>query len=126
MIRNYKWSIFSALVILYLSLANADALNRIPVIHFKGMDKLVHFCMYAFFTGVLLFENRKRIKQKVTIFIISLIPLFFGALLEILQSCLTTTRTGSVADLLFNIAGIIFSILVFLLLRKKAAPELIR
>ena len=126
MIRNNKWSIFSALVILYLSLASADALNRIPVIHFKGMDKLVHFCMYAFFMGVLLFENRKRIKSKSDILKISLVPLFFGALLEILQSCLTTTRTGSIADLLFNIAGILFSIIVFLLLRKNAAPELIR
>jgi|WetSurMetagenome_2_1015567.scaffolds.fasta_scaffold02763_4 VanZ family protein len=126
MIRNNKWSAFSALLILYLSLASADSLNKIPVIHFPGMDKVVHFCMYAFLTGVLILENRKRISGVASVFIIVLIPFFLGAILEILQSMITSTRTGSMADLLANTGGIIFSVLVFLLFRKKKQDNMVR
>lgn len=125
MIRNNKWSLLSVLLILYLSLANADSFNRMQVIHFAGIDKVVHFCMYSFLTGVMLFENRKRILSVSSLILLAAVPLVLGALLEVLQSLLTTTRTGSFTDFLANAAGISFSVIVFLLFRKKKEGRLL-
>lgn len=113
MIRKNFFSIITALIIMFLSLASAETFKKIPVYHFRGIDKVVHFCMYLIFTGVILFENRKTISRTGHLFLIALIPLFFGGLMELLQSWLTTTRTGSIFDLLFNILGILFSLLIF-------------
>jgi VanZ family protein len=52
------------------------------------------------------------------LFLISLIPFFFGALMELLQSLLTSSRSGSIYDLIFNLAGILFSVLIFLIIRS--------
>jgi VanZ family protein len=121
MIKKNILSICTAIVILYLSLASAGTLNKIPMIKFEGMDKVVHFIMYSVFTGVILFENRKRIKRNGSLFLIALIPLLFGGLLEILQAYLTTSRSGNIPDFLFNMAGIVFSVLIFLIARKPRA-----
>jgi len=56
---------------------------------------------------------------------ISLIPLFYGALMELLQSWLTVSRTGSLTDLLSNLAGITVSIIICLVI-KPIRKELIK
>lgn len=117
MIRKNILSISTALAILYLSLASSETLNKIPVFHFQGMDKIVHFGMYSVFMGIILFENRKRINPGKQLLFVALIPLFFGAMLELLQSWLTTSRTGSIYDLIANLTGILFSVTVYLLLK---------
>ncbi len=113
MIRKNILSILTALAILYLSLASSETINKIPVFHFQGEDKIVHFVMYAFFTGILLYENRNRIETGHRLIIIALIPFIFGASLELMQSLFTTTRGGSIFDLLSNLAGILFSVIIY-------------
>lgn len=113
MIRKNILSISTALVILYLSLASSESLNKIPVLHFQGEDKIVHFIMYAFFTGILLYENRFRIETTSHLVMIALIPVFFGGLLELMQSLLTSSRSGSIFDLFFNVSGILFSVIIY-------------
>jgi VanZ family protein len=63
--------------------------------------------------GVLLYENRKRINTGRRLALVVLIPFIFGAVLELMQSWLTTSRTGSIYDLLFNLFGILFSIGIY-------------
>ena len=87
--------------------------------HFRGMDKVVHFGMYAVFMGVLLYENRKRINTGRRIALVALIPFLFGAMLEFMQSWLTISRTGSIYDLLFNLCGILFSVGIYLLVMNS-------
>jgi VanZ family protein len=118
MIRRNKFSIIIAFIIIILSLTSSAELQKIPIIHFKGIDKVIHFIMYFVFMSVILFENRKRVERSVNLFLIALIPFFFGALMELLQSLLTLSRSGSIYDLTFNLAGILFSILVFLIIRS--------
>jgi len=113
MLRKNILSISVALVILYLNLASSETFNKIPVFHFRGEDKVVHFGMYAVFMGVLLYENRKRINTGRRLALVVLIPFIFGAVLELMQSWLTTSRTGSIYDLLFNLFGILFSIGIY-------------
>jgi VanZ like family. len=118
MIRKNILSISAGLIILYLSLASSETFNKIHVFHFRGMDKVVHFAMYAVFTGVILYENRKRIQTAGNLFFAAFMPFIFGAILELLQSLITTTRTGSIYDLLCNLLGIVFSVVIYLLVRN--------
>lgn len=118
MVRRNKFSIIIAFAILILSLTSSEELQKISNIHFKGMDKVIHFVMYFVFMSVILFENRKRVGRTGNLFLIALVPFFFGALMELLQSLLTSSRSGSIYDLIFNFAGILFAILVFLIIKS--------
>jgi VanZ family protein len=126
MIKRNIFSILVALIILYLSLANAHTFDKVSsIIDFPNIDKVVHFGMYFSLMMVLVFENRKIIKGFRNLFIIGLIPFSFGILMEILQATLTVTRTGSVFDALANGAGILVSIFLWLLI-KPLKKEIIR
>jgi VanZ family protein len=70
--------------------------------------------MYFGLMSVIIFENRKTIKNTRQLYLIALIPLFYGILIEILQATLTTTRTGSFFDAIFNLAGILVSLVLWL------------
>jgi VanZ family protein len=118
MVRRNKFSIIIAFIIIILSLTSSEELQKISIIHFKGMDKVIHLIMYFVFMSVILFENRKIVGRTGNLFLIALIPFFFGALMELLQSLLTSSRSGSIYDLIFNLAGILFSILIFLIIRS--------
>ncbi len=125
MIKKNIFSILAALGILYLSLSGAETYDRITIFSFPGVDYIVHFLMYFVFMSVIVFEHRKGINKIRFLFLVSLIPLFYGALMELLQSWLTVSRTGSLADLFFNLAGIVFSVFVCLVI-KPIRKELIR
>ena len=102
-----------------------DTFDKVTFFNFPGSDKIVHFCMYFGFMSVIIFENRKTIKSTGQLFLIALIPFFYGVLMEILQSSLTTTRFGDVYDALANSVGIVVSLLLWLLI-KPHIKETIR
>jgi VanZ family protein len=117
MIRKNILSIVVALIIAFLSLASAEKIHDFSSLNFRGLDKIVHFIMYFIFMSVILFENRNRLVLTRPVFFIGLIPFLFGSVMELLQSLITTSRSGGIYDLLFNLAGILFSIIIFLLAR---------
>jgi VanZ family protein len=117
MIKKNKFSVFVALIILYLSLASSDTFNEVPLFDIPYLDKIVHFGMYFGFMSVIIFENRKTLNNNVQLFLISLIPLLYGILMEIFQATLTTTRSGSIYDVIFNFAGILISLILWLLIK---------
>jgi VanZ family protein len=69
--------------------------------------------------SVIIFENRKALTKIGNLFIISLIPLLYGVLMEFLQLSLTSTRTGSISDILFNSAGILVASLMWLMIKPS-------
>jgi VanZ family protein len=81
--------------------------------------------MYFGLMSVIIFENRKIILSTGHLFLIALIPLFYGILMEILQSALTVTRSGSIYDAISNLAGILISLLLWLFI-KPLIKETIR
>ncbi len=117
MIKNNIFSVLVALIILYLSLANSHTFDKISFINVPNIDKVVHFSMYFGLMTVITFENRKNIKSIGFLFIVGLIPLCYGILMEILQATLTVTRTGSVYDAMANGVGILASIFLWILIR---------
>ena len=125
MIKKNIFSILIALIIMYLSLANAQTFDKAPFIDIPNIDKAVHFCMYFGLMLVIILENKNSIKSNGHLFLLGLIPLSFGILMEILQATLTVTRSGSIFDALANCAGILVSILLWLLI-KPTKKEIIR
>jgi VanZ family protein len=117
MIKKNFFSILTALIIMYLSMANSHAFDKVPI-NIPNFDKFVHFGMYFGLMSVLIFENKKAFRSTRNLFILGLIPLFYGIIIEIMQSTLTTTRTGSIFDALADLAGILVSILLYLLIRS--------
>jgi VanZ family protein len=121
MIKLFKkniLSIISALIILYLSLANADSFAKVNDFIIPHIDKVVHMCMYFGLMIVILFENRLSLKNNRRILFLSIIPLVYGIFLEFLQSWLTTTRKGDIIDGLFDLIGIFFALIAWKLFQK--------
>jgi VanZ family protein len=125
MVKKNKFSILVALIIAYLSLTSSHTFDKIPLINIPNFDKVVHFGMYFGFMSVIILENRKTIKGTSQLFLIGLIPLLYGVLMEIMQATLTVTRSGSFYDALANSIGILISILIWLWIRPLK-KEIIR
>jgi len=114
MIKRFKFSMVLALLIMYLSLKNSNDFNKIQFLNIPHFDKFAHFCMYFGLMSTIILESWKASVQKISIFVMALFPLFYGILMEILQATLTTTRSASLFDVLFNTIGILISILLWL------------
>lgn len=125
MIKKNIFSLLVALIIMYLSLASSHTFNKVPLINIPYIDKFVHFAMYFGLMSVIILENRRKIKSLFYLFMAGLIPLFYGILMEVLQSTLTTTRTGSFYDAIADGMGILGSILIWLWI-KSPKKEIIR
>lgn len=113
MIKKNTYSIVIALIILYLSLTPSDTFDRVSFLNIPFLDKIVHLGMYFVLMTAILFENIKSRTPLKQLFLMSVIPLFYGILIELLQSFLTQSRSGSFFDILFNATGIIISIVLW-------------
>jgi len=117
MIIKNKFSIVIALLILLLSLLGSGTLERVDFLDMTFSDKIVHFGMYFGFTSVIIYENRKQVMLPGIFVVAALISFFYGIFMEFLQEYLTASRTGSVYDVIFNTAGIMASVMLWLLIR---------
>lgn len=116
MIKKNLFSIFVALVILYLSLANSQTFDKVTLIKIPNFDKVVHFLMYFSLMSAVIIENRNSLKRAGSLLIPASIVLLYGILMEILQ-LFTSTRSGDINDAFADFAGILFSVLLWLLLK---------
>lgn len=120
-LKQYYKSIIIGLLILWLSLTGSNIPVPGRMLDIPYLDKLGHFGMYAFFSAVLLLDSCRWEFEGKFHYLILLIPLFFGALMEILQMTLTTTRKAEEIDLLANIGGIAAGVLVASFAKKLFA-----
>jgi VanZ family protein len=117
MIIENKFSILTAIIIMYLSMASSHTFDKVPIINIPNIDKIVHFGMYFGLTSVIILENRKNLNGGYSLLLIALIALLYGILIEFMQSALTVTRTGNFYDALADFVGILVSILLWLWLK---------
>ncbi|MDX9728714.1 MAG: VanZ family protein [Bacteroidales bacterium] len=111
-IKQYYRSIIIGLLILWLSLSGSKTLVPGRMLNIPYIDKMGHFAMYAFFSAVLLLDSAKWRTSSHFRYIILLIPVFFGAMMEIMQMTLTTSRKAETIDLLANIGGVTAGIIL--------------
>lgn len=116
--RHYPKSLLLAIIIIYLSCFKPpkNSLEEIP-----NIDKLVHSLMYCCFSLLIWFEyfrfhhlRKNRILFR-GLFFGFLIPVFFGASMELAQKYLIVYRSFEWGDVLANASGaFIASIFVIL------------
>lgn len=119
MIRKNILSILVALIILYLSLANSQTFDKVPVFDIPYFDKIVHFCMYFGLMSAIIFENRRSVLNNDKLIIASVLSISYGILMEFLQIYLTSTRSGSFFDALADLAGVVISVLLWMFVRSR-------
>jgi len=120
-LKQYYKSIIIGLLILWLSLTGSNIPVPGRMLDIPYLDKLGHFGMYAFFSAILLLDSCHWEIEGKFHYLILLFPLFFGALMEILQMTLTTTRKAEEVDLLANIGGIAAGVLLASVAKKLLA-----
>jgi VanZ family protein len=124
MIKNNKFSVITSLIILYLSLANARTFESAGLFDIPYLDKFVHFGLYFGFMAVIILEHRNFFNNTRKLILIALIPIFFGSLMELLQSGITTTRKGDVIDAMFNTSGVAIAVFLWLVIKPYYNKEI--
>lgn len=117
-IKQYHKSILIGLMILWLSLEGSLSVVPGRILNIPYLDKLGHFSMYTLFSAVLLLDTCYWKTVRGFCYLALLIPLFFGALMEILQMTLTETRKAEITDLAANIFGVLAGVLLAHIVRK--------
>ncbi len=119
-VLTYWKSISIALIIFVLSTVSFSTTNTAPKI--KNFDKLVHCLMYLGLGFTLFYDYSKDTFTKVGkfIFILMVLAIFYGGLIEIIQEYFTTRRTAEWLDWLADIVGVFLGFGAGFLLLKKA------
>jgi len=91
-----------------ISLVN---LGKLPTLGSSFDDKIFHFLTHALLTGLCFNYFNKTIVSK-PILISAVIPICYGITIEWLQSITSNLRTSDVYDIVSNILGTIFAIII--------------
>jgi VanZ family protein len=110
MVRKNFLSIIIALTIIFLSFTGPGTFNNLNIPKIPNLDKLVHMSMYFAFMFALILNNRARLSTNKSYLLLALLPVLFGATIEILQSLLTRYRTGDFFDACFNLLGVLLAL----------------
>jgi len=119
--RNHIYLIVWILLILYASLCSPDNIPKIEL--FAHADKVVHFLMYFGLSMLFLiacFKNRISFRN---LFLSIVFSFSFGLIMEFFQYLLTTNRSASIHDVLFNFIGSTTGVLVYRFLIKGSEVE---
>jgi VanZ family protein len=123
MIRKNKFTIVTAMVILYLSLAGSITFGQSGILNIPYIDKIGHFGLYFTLMSVIILEHKNLFQNTRQLLLVALIPFFFGNLIEILQMTLTTNRKGEILDALSNSAGITIALFLWLFIKPYYKQE---
>jgi VanZ family protein len=125
MLKKNIFTIITAIVILYLSLAGSQTFGRSAFINIPYIDKIGHFCLYFILMIVIILEHRNSFKNTRQLLLIALIPLCFGILMEFLQMAITSDRKGEILDAASNSAGIAIALFLWLIIKPYHKEEII-
>ncbi len=115
--KQYASAIVWALFILFATIASTSTLEGLNLGKLFSYDKLIHMFLF----GVLAFlltrsalRNPKSTRHSIA-FVCCLISACYGALTEVMQGLLTTTRIFDYYDMIANMAGCLVVLLFYLL-----------
>jgi len=111
-----------ALVILFLSFTGAGTFSRLHLPAIPYLDKLVHAILYFTLMFALIIENRSLLVTLKNYAVLATIPVFFGGIIEVLQSMFTTSRSGDILDFCANASGIILAVLAWIMIKRFLKP----
>ena len=98
----------------FLAILSLSAVPKLNLgLGIKAGDKYLHFIAYFGLSLMWYFALKDRINQKIFKIFVPLTLIFYGIILEGLQSGLTTYRTGDIYDAIANTAGVIVALVLF-------------
>jgi VanZ family protein len=118
---SYYRSMLVFLLILFASTIPASEVQKVTFFYIPNFDKLVHLGMYFCFSFVLIFDTSKAnagFSNKKIYLISAITALIYGGSLEIVQGAFTASRSADIFDFLFNAAGVLLAVLLWLIMRK--------
>ncbi|MBP7731651.1 MAG: VanZ family protein [Bacteroidales bacterium] len=118
-IRKNILSIIVAIIIAFVSFMSPGDINKINILKLHNVDKLVHTIMYFALAFTLCYENRNQLLKAKNYIYISIIPIIFGLIIEILQPIVTRGRTTQPTDELFNLAGTIVAVIFWYIIKHR-------
>jgi VanZ family protein len=74
--------------------------------------------------SAVIFETWRSAIKTSQMLILAIFPFLYGIIMEILQATLTTTRTGSPYDVIFNTVGILISIFGWKIIQRVYKEKL--
>jgi VanZ family protein len=123
-IKQFWLSIVVNALVLTVCLVNVPTVVAPPMINF---DKLVHTILFGGISGIAFFDNTRYFRLKISsarIFWGSLVfPTAFGGLIEILQTTLTTCRSGDWFDFAFDALGAIVGVIVVAVINRRISKK---
>lgn len=106
--------IIAIVATVFLAILSLSAVPKLNLgLGIKAGDKYLHFIAYFGLSLMWYFALKDRINQKIFKIFVPLGLIFYGIILEGLQSGLTTYRTGDVYDAIANTAGVIVALILF-------------
>lgn len=115
---KYHKTLGILLIVTILSLMDTDGIEPQGLINIPHFDKIVHFLMYFTLAFFLMFEYYLHHKDKIIHEIqVLLLPLFWGAAMEMMQLFFTDYRGAEWLDMLANTIGIIMAFIAVYIVR---------
>jgi len=106
------WALISLLFYVFLLTAlSLIKLEKLPALGSSYDDKIFHFFSHAVLTG-LCFNYIKRTEASKPILFSALVPVIYGISIEWLQGIGTNLRASDGYDVIANILGMIFVIII--------------
>jgi VanZ family protein len=106
--------ILAIVATVFLAILSLSAVPKLNLgLGIKAGDKYLHFIAYFGLSLMWYFALKDRINQKIFKIFVPLALIFYGIILEGLQSGLTTYRTGDIYDAIANTAGVIAALILF-------------
>jgi len=123
---NLRQSVRIALTIVYILCIVALSLlpmRDLPQIQgFRGLDKIVHFCMYFGFSGLLAWATKTELRYS-RLFYIAAVSLSWGLFMEYMQLEMHLGREFSWLDMTANSTGVFSGIAVYILLARMVLSK---
>ena len=96
-------------------------LNNLPTIKVSSGDKIFHFLAYLVLTflWVNTFIYKFKWKKETAIIYGATICIVFGIIIEVLQGSVTSYRSSGIYDVLANMSGVFFIVILFSLTKNR-------
>jgi len=121
MSSSYIKALVWAILIFIGSSLSGDTLSDVKFINIPGFDKFVHFTWYFLlflFLAAAVYKKNESIQIK-QIFLLLMVCVVYGGLLEFLQGNFFVKRSEDVFDFIANSSGAIIASLLFSYLYKR-------
>lgn len=105
-VRHYYRSLLMGVLIFWLSITESASINPGRILHIAHADKIGHILAYAVFTAILLFDSCRWKRGLPFKYLLLLVPVMFGVIMELLQRILTSDRQAELYDIIADAAGI--------------------